>query len=173
MSYVFDWANKETRAIVLLKGAPLATLIAYTLYADDFGNAWASTNSQKSGGLNRVTGLSHDAIAGKDGARAFLVAHYCLEVLPRETVKRLYNDRPINKRPPVNSDVYHVTRMIRHCTDVKCTCREILQAGPEGVYVFLTSKESGHEVDAIDSKVNSKRKTAISSSWAYLTEGGD
>lgn len=152
MIYTIDWDVKDTGALALLKGARISTLIAYALHADDFGNAWCSSNSERPGALNKITGLSHDAIAGKGGARAFLLAHGCIEIVPRETVKQLYGDRPVHRQPSPNADVYHVTCLIAYCPDPQCECRKILQVTGRDMYVFSTSKKNRQEVESITTK---------------------
>ena len=148
MAYVFDWDNKSSRALAFLKGAPLSLVIAYTLYADDFGNTWASSKPDKSGALNKATGLSHGTIVGRGGARKLLIDHGLIEPLGRNVIKRIYADRSPDRRPPANSDVYHITGIIKQCDEPECTCTKILQVPPGGLYIFLTSTKIVHEVNS-------------------------
>lgn len=151
MSHVLSWDVKENGALVVLKGAPLVVLVAYDIYADDFGNSWASTSSDKDnpGALNRATGLSHQACID---ARKMLIAHHCIEQLPRETIASIYSKRRSGLRPPANADVYHVTCVIRTCADPECTCLKSLQVKGVDLSIFHTCLKSRHDLDSTTGK---------------------
>lgn len=150
MAHIFDYEIKNNGALSLLKGSPLTVLVGYMLFADAHGNSWPSSRSGKpAGALNRATGLSHSAITNQ---RDFLERHGVLAKVERNTVKQLYAG---DRRPPINSNVWHITGVIRRCNVSDCACSKKLQVKEASLYYFATSSNSEHEVNITeDSKVN-------------------
>lgn len=147
MAYVLHWDIKDNGALALLAGTHKTILDAYTLFADSYGNTWASSRGNKTGALNKATGFSHPTIAK---SRAFMEAHGVIKAVPRETVKQLYKDE--KNKPPANATVWHISGQVAHCDDPDCTCKEVLQVSPANLYYIFTSKESSHEVSTIKKK---------------------
>lgn len=142
MSHIFHFRARDNGALCFLKGAPLSVTIAYDLYTDDYGNTWASSSSEKQGGLNKATGLSHSAIVD---ARKVLLAHHVIVKMPRGLLVKLYEGRRF--APPSNADVMHITGTITRCQDPQCTCSKILQAPCVDLYYIPTSMKTIHDPD--------------------------
>lgn len=152
MSHVIDNAAKRNGATIVLwagPGDPLGLLVIMDSFADDFGNFWASTNSEKTGALNLAVGpdVSHPTIVN---GRAYLRRHDAIQLLGKKAVEEIYGNRPI--RPPVNSDVYHVTGQVSICEIDTCICKKILQ-GPVKIFYMDEgdiSKESLHKDNPLE-----------------------
>jgi hypothetical protein len=93
-----------------------------------------------------VTGLSHSTIVS---VRQSLEKHGVIEKLPRETVVAIYGEK--DRRPPNNSDVWHLTGIVKQCNDKECTCMKILQASTCNLFYIPTSIKSIHDLNSIDS----------------------
>lgn len=161
MAHVVSWDAKENGALAVIAGSPWTVLTAYDLYADEFGNSWASSRPDKKrpGALNTTTGLSHSAIAGKGGARAFLESHGAIEALDHELVKQMYASKP--KKPPANVTVWHITCVVKQCGDAECTCSHLLHVAEANLYHIHTSTESDMKLipDTTTTEVNTSKKT--------------
>lgn len=149
------WDMKRSEALAFLslnKGSAWTLLQGYTLFADEYLNAWPVSYSRdqkhpNAGELNRVTGLSHRAISGKKGARQILEDHGCLERVDPALVKLQYKDRPKNRRPNARVTVWHITTVIKKCADKTCPCQGMLQI-PDGQVdaplYYTPPKSNGH-----------------------------
>lgn len=127
MTHMIDHDAKRNGAIAVLMagpGHPLAILVIVDSFADEFGNFWASTNSEASGALNLAVGdqVSHPSLVA---ARKYLEAHAAIQKLRRKVVAEIYFERGV--QPPVNANVYHITGYVAPCGSESCVCKKLLQ----------------------------------------------
>lgn len=141
MAHALHYDVRKNKALAMMggfTGSNTLVILAYDLTADDFGNSWASSNAEKTGLINHITGLSHPTIVE---CRRWLKQHQALKLLTAEQIKAIYDG---SRKPPRRAGVWHVTGVIGPCGDPECKCKECLQSTVKLFYMALPgeSKES-------------------------------
>jgi hypothetical protein len=141
MPHVLDFDSKRNGATAFLNSEnALGVLMIMDSFTDDHGNFWASSNSgfvfskwiegvlpdEDQGALNIATGSTHPTI---DDKRTLLTDHACILKIPRTIVHSLYKEN--SRKPPKGVSIYHITGVIRRCSDESCNCHKLLRTGTE------------------------------------------
>lgn len=148
MALIFDYAIKRNGALAWLLDQPttLGVLVAYSMFADDYNNAWPGTyapqgpdDTRKAGALHIATGLAERTLIEQ---RTALKDHGVLHALTSDQVRAIYygEDWPKDKgRPPLGSvKVWHINNQLEPCKAGCNRCTDNLLVAPLTIFYDAT-----------------------------------